>query len=117
MADSISSSKQLTIQIETKYNTNTSDTKKVNLIVPNPKNNLTETEIKTAVNGFIRAGNSTYTNQTTYYYIDSTTGEKYYFGTYTSPSSVSHFDSQTQILTAYTTAETITVVDIGVEDS
>lgn len=109
MADTITTSKQLTVQIETKTNATTSETKKVNIILPNPQTELTETQIKTAIQSFINAGTYDGNNQSTYIYIDSTTGDEYSFGD-------SDFDSNTQILTAYTTAETINVLDIGVED-
>lgn len=108
MADSISSTFNLSIEIpaykydEEQDTIDTTTSKTVTIKVVNPKTTLTETTIRNQVSTFLRP---------------TTDGVLYeYWGS----DGVYHFDDskniENQVETAYTTKQTITVLDIGYED-
>lgn len=88
MADSIKTSSQITVGIE--YYNEDGNRKTANINIPNPKSNLTETQIRTAI-GQALAQNALIIED-----------------------SISDTISPEQIYTAYTTDESINDLDIGV---
>lgn len=115
MADTISTNYNLSIEIPA-YKIITSESgstsidstvsKNVTLTLPNPKKNLTETEIKSAVNTFIRQATD---SQNAAYYFEDNEAD-YTFQTIWQGGNFSTAE------TAYTTNQTIRAVDIGFED-
>lgn len=89
MADTITASNEVTVELKY-YDTNSESNKTIKVSIPEPKDNLTESQIKTAVSSALNTG------------------------AFLDPHGVQISD--TQIFTAYTTKETIQSVDVGWTD-